>query len=159
VLGIHDFIEALAEDAETRVIAIYTEGLSDPVRFVQSLEKARKAGKFLVIMKGGASAASARAAMAHTGKLAGKDRVFEAVFREFAAIRVFSIEEMLDVSLFLSGLPEGRLPRSNRVLLSSFGGGSGVIGTDQCEREGLEVPHIDEATREKLKPIFTSLGS
>lgn len=159
VLGIHDFIEALAEDAETRVIAIYTEGLSDPVRFVQALEKARNAGKFLVIMKGGASAASARAAMAHTGKLAGKDRVFEAVFREFAAIRVFSIEEMLDVSLLLSGLPEGKLPRSNRVLLSSFGGGSGVIGTDQCEREGLEVPHIDEVTRERVKPIFTTLGS
>ena len=159
VLGIHDFIDALAEDADTRVIAIYTEGLSDPDRFVQALDKARKAGKFIVIMKGGASNASARAAMAHTGKLAGSDRIFEAVFREFAAIRVFSIEEMLDVALLLSGLPEGRLPKGNRVLLSSFGGGSGVIGTDQCEREGLLVPHLDKVTRERLKPIFTSLGS
>lgn len=159
VLGIHDFIEALAEDRETRVIAIYVEGLSNSQRFVEALDKARRAGKFVVIMKGGASDASARAAMAHTGKLAGSDRVFEAVFREFAAIRVFSIEEMLDVSLLLSALPEGRIANGNRVLLSSFGGGSGVIGTDQCEREGLTVPPLDRATRDRLQPIFASLGS
>lgn len=159
VLAIHDFIEALAEDDETKVIAIYTEGLSDPARFVEALDKARAAGKFLVVMKGGASETSARAAMAHTGKLAGSDRVFDAIFREFAAIRVYSIEEMLDVSLLLAGLPEGRVPSGNRVLLSSFGGGSGVIGTDQCEREGLVVPALDRTTRDRVAPIMTSLGS
>jgi acetyltransferase len=63
------------------------------------------------------------------------------------------------VSLLLAGLPEGRVPKGNRVLLSSFGGGSGVIGTDQCEREGLAVPTLDRETRDRLAPIFTSLGS
>lgn len=159
MLGIHDFVDALSEDPQTRVISVYVEGLSDPDRFVASLKKARDAGKFVVVMKGGASVASARAALAHTGKLSGSDRVFDAVFRELAAVRVFSIEEMLDVSLLLAGLPEGRVPKGNRVLLSSFGGGSGVIGTDQCEREGLAVPPIDQATRDRLAPIFTSLGS
>jgi acetate---CoA ligase (ADP-forming) len=159
VLGVHDFIEALADDAETRVIAVYVEGLSDPVRFVRAIAKARAAGKFLVFLKGGGGAASARAAMAHTGKLAGSDRVFDAILREFAAIRVYSIEEMLDVSLLITGLPTGKVLRGGRVLLSSFGGGSGVIGTDQCEREGLSVPALDSETRKRLEPIFSSLGS
>ena len=41
----------------------------------------------------------------------------------------------------------------------TFGGGSGVLGTDQCARAGLEVPPLDPATRERLKPIFPALGS
>ena len=159
VLGIPDFIKALVEDEGTRVIAVYTEGISDPAAFVEALAFARERQKPVVILKGGATEASVRAALAHTGRLAGLDRTADAIFREFAAIRVFSTEEMLDVCLQLASLKPGQLPKSNRVLLSSFGGGSGVIGTDQCAREGLEVPPLDAETRECVKSIFSPLGS
>jgi acetate---CoA ligase (ADP-forming) len=49
-------------------------------------------------------------ALAHTGRLAGSDRTYDAIFREFAAIRVFSPEEMLEVALQLASLPAGCLP-------------------------------------------------
>ena len=136
------------------MIAAYAEGLSDPDRFVDALAEAKRRGKPVVILKGGATEQSGRAALAHTGKLAGADRTFDAIFREFAAIRVHSTEELLDVSLQLASLRPGQLPRGNRVLLTTFGGGSGVLGTDQCVREGLEVPPLDPATRERVKPIF-----
>jgi len=51
------------------------------------------------------------------------------------------------------------LPAGNRVLISTFGGGSGVIATDQCAREGLVVPPLGADTREKLAPILTPLAS
>jgi acyl-CoA synthetase (NDP forming) len=51
-LGIPDFIHALALDDGTRVIAVYTEGLSNPA-FVEYREAARK--KPVVILKGGAT--------------------------------------------------------------------------------------------------------
>ena len=158
-LSVGDFIFALAQDDGTRVIAAYVEGLSNPTRFVEALAEANRRGKPVVILKGGAHEQSGRAALAHTGKLAGVDRTYDAIFREFAAIRVFSTEELLDVSLQLASLRPGQLPAGNRVLLSTFGGGSGVLAADQCIREGLKVPTLDAETRARLKPIFSPLGS
>jgi len=158
-LSIGDFIHALSQDDGTRVIAAYAEGLSDPARFVGALAEAKRRGKPVVILKGGANEQSGRAALAHTGKLAGVDRTYDAIFREFAAIRVYSTEELLDVSLQLASLRPGQLPAGNRVLLSTFGGGSGVLAADQCAREGLEVPTLDPETRARLKPILSPLGS
>lgn len=159
VLTIGDFIKALVHDDGTRVIAVYAEGFSDPAGLVEALALARAQGKPVVVLKGGATAEAGRAALAHTGKLAGLDRTYDGVFREFGAIRVHSVEELLDVSLQLVSLAPGQLPAGNRVLLCTFGGGSGVIGTDQCAREGLAVPSLDAATREQLAPIFPPLGS
>lgn len=159
VLGVADFVQALAQDPGTRVIAIYTEGLSNPDAFVSALGEARRRGKAVVILKGGATEASSRAALAHTGRLAGLDRTYDAIFREFAAIRVYSVEELLDVSLQLASLRPGQLPAGNRVLLSSFGGGSGVTCTDQCEREGLQVPPMDPDSAARIARLLTPLSS
>jgi acetyltransferase len=159
VLGIPDFVRALVQDDATRVIAVYTEGLSDPAAFVEALAEARRAAKPVVVLKGGATEASGQAALAHTGRLVGLDRACDAILREFAAIRVSSSEEMLDVCLQLASLRPGQLPAGNRVLLSSFGGGSGVLGTDQCAREGLAVPPLDPGTRGQVAPLFTPLAS
>jgi acetyltransferase len=158
-LGIPDFMRALIEDDGTRVIALYAEAIGDPDGFVAALAEARHRRKPVVVLKGGATEASGRAALAHTGRLAGSDRTYDAIFREFAAIRVFSPEEMLEVALQLASLPPGCLPSGNRVLISTFGGGSGVIATDQCAHDGLIVPQLDTDTREQLAPILTPLAS
>ncbi len=159
-LGIPDFMQALIEDNGTRVIAVYAEGISNPAALVEALAEAKRArGKPVVVLKGGATEASGRAALAHTGRLAGSDRTYDAVFREFAAIRVFSPEELLEVALQFASLPPGRLPQGNRVLLSTFGGGSGVIATDQCIRDGMLVPQLDNETRQSLAPVLTPLAS
>ncbi len=158
-LGIPDFMHALVEDDGTRVIAVYTEGIGDTDGFVAALAAARARQKPVVILKGGAGAASARAALAHTGRLAGSDRIYDAIFREFAAIRVHAPEELLDVCLQLALLPVAKLPRGNRVLISTFGGGSGVIATDQCERDGMVVQPLDESTRQGLAPLMSPLAS
>ena len=118
-LTIPDFMQALIRDDGTRVLAVYVEGLSDPAAFVAALGAAREKRKPVVLMKGGATEASGRAALAHTGRLAGSDRVFDAIVREFAAIRVFSTEELLDVSLQLASMRDDQLP-----------GGWDLTGTD-----------------------------
>jgi acyl-CoA synthetase (NDP forming) len=66
---------------------------------------------------------------------------------------------MLDVCLQLASLRPGQLPAGDRVLISTFGGGSGVVATDQCTREGLQVPPLDEATKARVMPLLTPLSS
>jgi acyl-CoA synthetase (NDP forming) len=159
VLGVADFIHALATDDATKVIATYLEGVRNGAKFRRALLDARDAGKPVIVLKAGATAASAAAAAAHTGALAGERRVWDAVLRDCAAIQVESLEELLDVAMQLSGADLGKLPRSRGVAAITFGGGSGVLSADQCDRVGLAVPALATATRAALDGLVPPLAS
>jgi acetyltransferase len=159
VVDFADYLHALACDDGTEVIAAYMEGVGDGAKLVRALEVARDRGKPVVMIKSGATAASARAAQAHTGSLVGENRVFDAVLQELGAIRVRSVEELVDVCLMLAGLPRDRLPRGTGVGIVTFGGGNGVLGADQCAPHGLEAPPLDEIHSASLRPLLLSVAS
>jgi acyl-CoA synthetase (NDP forming) len=158
-LTLADFMQSLAVDSGTRILAVYAEGLADADGFVEALRLAREREKPVVILKGGASEASGRAALAHTGRLAGSDRTFDAILQEFAAIRVRSTEEMIDVCGQLAALAPGVLPRNDRAMISTFGGGVGVTSTDQCVAAGLSVPTFPAERQRLLAPSLSPLSS
>ncbi|MFI4978913.1 MAG: acetate--CoA ligase family protein [Nevskiales bacterium] len=159
VLSAADFVHALVHDPETKVIAAYLEGARDGDKFRRALEVARAARKPVIVLKAGATAASAGAAAAHTGALAGEGRVWDTVLREAAAIPVDSLEELLDVAMQLSGSDLATLPGRPGVAAITFGGGSGVLAADQCDRLGLTVPPLLAETRAALKPLVPPLAS
>jgi acetate---CoA ligase (ADP-forming) len=159
VLTAADFIYALADDPKTKVIAAYIEGARDGAKFRQALEAARATRKPVIVLKAGATAASAGAAAAHTGALVGEGRVWDAILRETAAIQVESMEELLDVAMQLSGNDPAKLPRKPGVAVITFGGGSGVLAAEQCARVGLTVPALSAATREALRELVPPLAS
>jgi len=159
VLDVADFLHALAADPATKVIAVYLEGASDGRKFRRALASARQAGKPMIVLKAGATPASALAAAAHTGALAGESRVWDAVLDEGAAIRVDSLEELLDIAMQLSGADLGKLPSNRGVAAVTFGGGSGVLSADQCDRVGLTVPALAPTTRQTLEGAVPPLAS
>lgn len=158
VVGFADYLYALARDAGTRVIAGYLEGLAQGPKFLRALDEARRQGKPVVLIKAGATPTSARAALAHTGALVGEDRVFDAVLREMGGIRVYSVEELVDVTLMLVG-NGGRRPAGPGVGLVTFGGGNGVLAADQCAQHGLTTPALRASSVERLKPLLVSVAS
>jgi acyl-CoA synthetase (NDP forming) len=158
-LTVADFISAFSGDEHSQVIAVYLEGIRDGERLITALGQAREAGKAVVILKGGAAPASARAAAAHTGALAGEDRVMRAVFAELGVIQVDSLEELLDASLFLSSTDPAKLPRGDRLAVVTFGGGGGVLAADQAARSGLSTPPLSDTTRERLAPLLPPIAS
>jgi acetyltransferase len=159
VVTFADYLYALANDDGTKVIACYLEGVVDGPKFARALEVARDRGKPVVMIKSGASQASARAAQAHTGSLVGEDRVFDAVLQELGVIRVGSAEELVDVCLVLAGTPLAKTPRGPGVGIVTFGGGNGVLAADQCEAHGLTSPALDAEHTEKLRPLLLSVAS
>jgi acyl-CoA synthetase (NDP forming) len=159
VVTFADYVHALAQDEGTRVIAGYLEGVGDGAHLLEALVEARRRGKVVVLMKAGATPAGARAAISHTGALAGEDRVYEAVFRETAVVRVASVEELVDVALLLSGLSAGRLPRGPGVGIVTFGGGNGVLAADQCGPSGLTVPPLSPAAIGRLGALLAPVAS
>ena len=154
-----DYLYALARDEGTRVIAAYLEGIVDGPKLARALEEARDQGKPVVMIKSGATAASARAAQAHTGSLVGEDRVFDAVLQELGVIRVRSVEELVDVCLVLAGMSAAKVPRGPGVGIVTFGGGNGVLAADQCVAHGLTSPALDAERTERLRSLLVSVAS
>lgn len=154
-----DFFNAFAGDDKTKVMLSYLEGVRDAPKFRAALREARKARRPIVMMKSGKTATSALAAQAHTGALAGEGRVWDAVMDEEAVIQANSLEEQMDIALYLSGARLDILPWNRAVTVISIGGGSGVLAADQCERLGLKVPALSDKLRGKLKELVTPLAS
>jgi acyl-CoA synthetase (NDP forming) len=146
-LELSDFVEFLAADEATKVIALYVEAIRHPVRFREAVRKARLAGKPVVAFKIGRSEAGAKAAISHTGALAGSDRMYDALFRQLGVIRAKTFEDLLDIP---AALAAGRKLSGKRVAILTSTGGAGTIVSDSLGVAGFETPAPDAETAAQL---------
>jgi acyl-CoA synthetase (NDP forming) len=154
-LGAVDFLEYFGKDDSTRIVAGYLEGIKEGRRFFE-LARDISHRKPIVIWKGGETESGARAALAHTGKLAGSKQAWEAVFKQAGIVGVHSFQEMIDTLLAFSWLP---LPAGRRVAIISGMGGTNVGTADNCLGMGLEIARFSPATAAKLAHILPALGT
>src|SRR5262249_17103328 len=89
-----DLLDHFALDRGTRAILLYIESVKDARKFMSATRAAARAKPVLVI-KSGRHAQGAKAAMTHTGALAGSDAVYGAAFRRAGLLRVFDLDELL----------------------------------------------------------------
>lgn len=149
-LELADFIGFLADDSATRVIALYIEAIRNPARFREAVLKARRAGKPVVAFKIGRSEAGAKAAVSHTGALAGSDRMYDALFRQLGVIRAKTFEDLLDIPALLAA---GRKLRGRRVAILTSTGGAGTIVSDSLGVAGFATPAPDAKTAAQLRAL------
>ncbi|MDI9558380.1 MAG: CoA-binding protein [Pseudomonadota bacterium] len=149
-----DFLEYLGEDPETELIAGYIEGVKDGRRFYElSREISKK--KPIILWKGGLTEAGARAAVSHTGAIAGSRAVWEGALRQAGIVGARSFEEVFD---YLYAFYSQPLPKGKRVGIISGPGSTAVGTTDICLELGLELPHFSKETVEKLRRIIPPVG-
>ena len=151
-LELADFIDTLVDDPATRVIALYVEAIRDPARFRAAARRAAAAGKPIVAFKIGRSEAGARAAVSHTGAMAGADRMYDALFAQTGVIRAQTFSDLLDIP---AALATGRHLRGKRVAILTSTGGAGTLVSDALGVSGFEAPAPDEATATALRALQT----
>lgn len=154
VLDVPDYVDYLASDDETEVIAMYVEGVKDGRRFFESLRRAGEK-KPVVVWKGGVSEAGARATASHTASLATSRSVWDAVLRQAGAIATESMDDTIDVLTALLGCTPAT---GRRMGLMAMTGGQSVVITDAFEGAGLTVPLLTPASYEKLASFFNIIG-
>jgi acyl-CoA synthetase (NDP forming) len=149
-----EMVEYLIEDPETKVIAMYMEGMDHPRRLMELAERAR-GEKPILSYKVGRSSTGDKASQFHTGSLAGKHEIYEGAFRQAGILTVRSSEELLDTAkaLALSLLPEG----SNVAVLSGQAG-PGMAACDVCEMEGLSLPPFSGETQKRIESLLPPLA-
>jgi acyl-CoA synthetase (NDP forming) len=149
-LDMADFIDHLADDEATSVIALYMEGVRNPARFKAAALKAARKSKPIVVFKVGRSESGAAAAVSHTGALAGADRMYDALFREVGIVRAQSFSDLLDLP---AALVTGRRLAGRRVAVLTSTGGAGTLVADSLGTAGFETPAPDEATATALRAL------
>ena len=142
-LEVADFIAYLADDPETKVLALYIEAIRNPERFRAAATRARDAGKPIVALKIGRSAAGAQAAASHTGALAGSDRTYDAFFRDLGIIRAQTFSDLIDIPAALSTQP---VLKGRRIAILTSTGGAGTLVADSLGLAGFETPKPDVST-------------
>jgi acyl-CoA synthetase (NDP forming) len=150
-----DLLDYFSWDPETKVIAAYIEGISDGRRFAQVLKKAA-AAKPVVVFKGGYTAGGLKAAASHTGSLAGADAVWDGLLKQVGAIRVYGVEELVDVLVALVRMTP---PKGVNTCVLGNGGGASVMATDEIERAGLRMAPMPPGARERIKQFIDLANS
>lgn len=145
-----DFLNYLADDVETKVVALYIESVSNGRAFMKAL-MACSSKKPVVVIKAGRTSAGKRATASHTGSMAGADAVYDTAIRQSGAIRVTSVEEMLDLCAAFVYAP---LPEGNRIIIVTNSGGPGVLAADFAEELGLEITEPSPETQIKLREFL-----
>jgi acyl-CoA synthetase (NDP forming) len=159
-VDIADLIGAMAGDDEVRAIACLFEGLPDPRRLLEAGERARAAGKPVIVYKLGVSDDGAAAARSHTGSLAGSAEAFRALFDRAGFVQVDDYEALVEYAKFFAaaGKPAS-LPPARGVAVVSGSGGAGIIAADMAERHGVPMPQPGEKATAVLKSIVPEFGA
>ena len=151
-LSFADVVDWLSRDEDTRRVALYLEGLRDrdADEFLESVANCRDAGKAVVVIKAGGSAAGRAVARSHTGSLVTEDRVWEEVLKRAGAMRVHSVEDMFGVL----GLAGRARPRDRRVAIMTDGGGDSIMAVDGVERHGLQLAEFPTPVQLRLDEVI-----
>ena len=151
VSGGADLIEYFVDDPHTDVITAFVETIREPERFLRQCERAREAGKPVIILKSGRTDAGRRAATAHSGTLSPPDRLVDELFKRHGVLRVDSMEELLETALAVSSR---KRPKGNRVATVTASGGQIELILDETEGYGLVHPPLAHHTQAFLRTLL-----
>ena len=145
-----EVLEYYAEDPETKAIFVYLESFRRPRRFLDIAREVTRV-KPIIFLKGGGTTEGAQAAVAHTAALASDEQVIDGALKQAGITRVYKYSHLF---LAAKALAVMSLPRGNRVSFLAPSGAMLVVLTDLCrQRWGLEVPELEELTRQRLQEI------
>jgi acetate---CoA ligase (ADP-forming) len=154
LIGAAEYMEALLDDPATKVIALFTETIKEPERFVAALDRAADRGKPVVVLKVGRTERSKRAITTHTGRLAGDARVFSEVLRAHRAIAVDDLDELTEVLAVCQG---ERWPRGRRLAVITASGGQAELMLDVASERGLELQPLPAESRKEAERVIGAI--
>jgi len=144
-----EVLDYMHQDPDTRVIMMYLEGAADGRLLRQTLERVTR-DKPVLVLKSGRTGAGRRATASHTGSMSGEDQLYEALFAQTGVIRAASLDELVDMARVFVTQP---LPAGNRLGIMTSSGSLGALATDAAIRAGLELPHLEAASVDKVRSI------
>lgn len=150
-----DYLDALVDDPDVRVVLANIEAVRDPQRFFAAADRAASAAKPVVVLKGGRSEAGRHSIMTHTAALGGSPEAFAGAFRQHGIIQVADLDELADCAMLLTRM---KPTTGRRVGVFSLpGGGTGLV-SDLAADHGFAVPDLAPETIRELAAILPDIA-
>ncbi len=150
-----DLLNYLREDANTKVVLIYLEGVMDGRRFMEAAQNFTLR-KPLIVIKAGKTQAGAKAVASHTGSLAGNVAIYSTLFKETGILEASTVEEAFDWARAFSYLPSYK---GGKLIIVTNGGGAGVLATDVLAENNINLEEPPQSLRDKLRPKLPGFAS
>jgi acetyltransferase len=149
-------LQYLAEDRETKVIALYLEQVSRPAEFLQLAQRVVKQ-KPIIILKAGVTQSGQKAASSHTGSLAQSDDIISAAFHQVGIIRAHTIEELFSLTQAFSLM--AKKADGTKTVVVSNAGGPAIITADALQTQKVELSKLSVQTKKALRQIVPAAAS
>ena len=150
-----DLLTFFEQDPNTQAIAMHAEDLKDGRSFAEVASRVSKK-KPVVMLKAGRTSMGARAASSHTGALAGNDKIYDDILRQSGVIRAYSMRDMLEFARCLPIMPT---PKGENIIIITGAGGSGVLLSDACVDNGLQLMKMPKDLDEAFKKFIPPFGA
>ena len=167
VVSAADYLAFLADEDGVGAIALYLEDDGGP-GLCEGLAACAENGVRVAVLKVGSSSAGAQAAAAHSGALAGDQRIFRALIEEAGAAWAEDVHELLELAKTLAvpvrarGRAPGQAPgraSSGGLAIMTCSGGDSAQGADEAERLGVGLPEFAPATCDRLRELLPAAAT
>jgi acetyltransferase len=153
VLDFDDYLQLLAEDSSTEVIAVFMEGTERARAFVEMAQEV-VVNKPIVILKAGQSSLAQRCALTHTGSMAGSYEMYQDIFEQFRLIQADNVATLVSISKALSLAPS---PKGSNIAILTPTAGPSILLVDALENSDCNLTEFSDATMEKLDELFINV--
>ena len=150
-LDLADYINFFIDDPETRIIALFIEGIRRPEIFKAACARALAAKKPIIAVKTGRTRRSREAARSHTGAIGGDWAGFQALCERYGIVVCPTLDDMTETVLAFS---QGRLPEGDRVGVITTSGGTVDLLYDYGEAENFSMPAFAPETVARIQPLI-----
>ncbi|KKP80562.1 MAG: Acetyl coenzyme A synthase alpha subunit [Candidatus Moranbacteria bacterium GW2011_GWF1_35_5] len=150
-----ELMEYLANDKETKVIALYLEGIKDGQKFIEVAKKISQK-KPIIVLKAGISEKAQKAIASHTGSLAGSDEIMNAAFAKAGIIRAESLEDFFILITLVANFKNNV---SGESVIITNAGGPGVLATDAFGGKKIKLKEFSAEAKEKLREFLPAESS
>jgi len=152
-LTVGDYVEYLADDPESRVVACYVEGFrpGDGHRFLRAASRIVAQGRTVILYRAGRTAAGAKASASHTASIAGDFAVSRELARAAGVVVADTLEDFEGLVSLFARLDGKRLSGTRLGALTNAGFEAVAI----ADRLGLlSLSGFSERTRERVAKIL-----
>ena len=153
-----DYISYFNEDKNTEQIALYIESLQEG-KGQDFIKACRNSKKPIAALKAGKMKQGQKAALSHTAALTTEKGIYEGVFKQCRIKEVQSISELFSIKTNLSKIKPTLNKKQNRACIITNAGGLGVLTSDYCEENNIQLPQLPKNIIKQLNKTLPSAWS
>lgn len=151
----NDILNFWNTDPNVKTLTFYLESFVDGINFIKPFITG-EIKKPSIVLKSGRTKSGMKAATSHTGALSGKDKVIDALLKQFGIIRAENLNELFNTAKGFEHFP---LPKGNRIAVITNAGGPAILCVDKLDNKGLVLAEFSKETKTKLSNVVHPEGS